>query len=267
MMIEKQIAALLPQLRAAKPLVHNITNEVVTNYTANGLLALGASPVMAYAPEEVADMAKIAGALVLNMGTLTTDMIASMIMAGKSANEHGVPVVFDPVGAGATPFRTEMARRIIEEIELAVIRGNAAEIANVVGDAWQIKGVDAGEAGGDMIELARRAAKELRTVVAITGETDIVTDGETTYAANNGDALLTRITGTGCLLTSVVGAYAAIEKNYVLAATAAVASYGVAAEIARQSVNTPGAYQIALLDALYSVDEDQIAAMVRVEQK
>ncbi len=150
----------LTAVRQHSPLVHSITNNVVTNFTANGLLALGASPVMAYAKEEVADMAKIAGALVLNIGTLSKESVEAMIIAGKSANEHGVPVILDPVGAGATPFRTESARGIIREVHLSAIRGNAAEIAHTVGVTdWLIKGVDAGEGGGDIIRLAQQAAQ------------------------------------------------------------------------------------------------------------
>ncbi|WP_236692680.1 hydroxyethylthiazole kinase [Aneurinibacillus tyrosinisolvens] len=266
-MIEQRIGALLTKVRTSSPLVHNMTNEVVTNFTANGLLALGASPVMAYAPEEVADMARIAGALVLNMGTLTSELVEAMIIAGKSANEHGVPVVFDPVGAGATPFRTETARRIAGELKLSVIRGNAAEIANVVGEAWEIKGVDAGEGKGDMESLARRASEALGTVVAITGKADVVADGSRVFVIHNGDEMLTRITGTGCLLTSIVGVYAAVEKDYAVAAAAALSTYGVAAELARQTVSAPGSYQIALLDALYSMEETQVREGVRILER
>lgn len=146
----------IEKVRKQKPLVHNMTNNVVTNFTANGLLALGASPVMAYAREEAADMAKIAGALVLNIGTLSRESVESMIIAGKSANEHGVPVIFDPVGAGATPFRTESAQAIMREVKVSAVRGNAAEIANTLGEDWLIKGVDAGEGSGDRTELAKK---------------------------------------------------------------------------------------------------------------
>jgi hydroxyethylthiazole kinase len=266
-MLAQQAATLLTKLREASPLVHNMTNEVVTNFTANGLLALGVSPVMAYAPEEVADMAKLSGALVLNMGTLTSDLVEAMLIAGRSANAHGVPVVFDPVGAGATAFRTEVARRIVDELEIAIIRGNAAEIANVIGEAWEIKGVDAGKAGGDVEALARKAAEALKTTVAITGKVDVVASKDKLYTIHNGDEMLTRVTGTGCLLTSVLGAYAAVEKDFALAAAAGLSGYGVAAELARQAVSAPGSYQIALLDALYTLEETQVAKLARIEEK
>ena len=168
----------LEEVRKVNPLVHNITNVVVTNFTANGLLALGASPVMAYAAEEVADMAKIASSLVLNIGTLNPQTVESMIIAGKTANETGVPVIFDPVGAGATRYRTETAQRIMNEVKVSVIRGNAAEIANVVGEKWEIKGVDAGDAKGNIVELAITAAQKLNSIVVITGKEDVVRTGK-----------------------------------------------------------------------------------------
>lgn len=157
MMNRQDAAQAIEKVRKENPLVHNMTNNVVTNFTANGLLALGASPVMAYAREEAADMAKIAGALVLNIGTLSLEVVESMIIAGKSANEHGVPVILDPVGAGATPFRTASAQRIMRKVKISAVRGNAAEIANTLGEeSWVIKGVDAGEEKGDRIALAKK---------------------------------------------------------------------------------------------------------------
>lgn len=258
----------LEKLRQVNPLVHNITNVVVTNFTANGLLALGASPVMAYAPEEVADMAKIAGALVLNIGTLNEPEIAAMIIAGKSANGHGVPVILDPVGAGATAYRTETARKILKEVTVSLIRGNAAEVANVVGENWKIKGVDAGEGSGSTVELAKLAAKKLNTVVAITGKDDVVSNGEITYVIHNGHQLLTKVTGTGCLLTSVIGAFAAVESNLPVAAASALVVYGVAAEIAAnvQGEAGPGSFQIEFLNRLYTVSGDDILQYGSVEQ-
>jgi len=265
----REWAKLLERVREASPLVHNITNVVVTNFTANGLLALGASPVMAYAKEEVAEMAKLAGALVLNIGTLNATEVEAMLIAGRAANEAGVPVIFDPVGVGATSYRTETARRIVEQIKLAAVRGNAAEIANMIGEPWNIKGVDAGEGSGDVAVLAERAATKLGTVVAITGKEDVVTDGQTTYLIRNGHPLLTKVTGTGCLLTSVVGAFAAVEQDVVKAAVAALTYYGVAAEqAAAETVNRgPGSFQAAFLDALARIGADDVKRDGRVEQR
>ncbi|MEH7886559.1 hydroxyethylthiazole kinase [Bacillus sp. JJ1609] len=259
-MEKSEVVSLLKKVRTQKPLIHNITNVVVTNFTANGLLALGASPVMAYAAEEVAEMAAMAGSLVLNIGTLNSTVVESMLIAGKAANEHGVPVILDPVGAGATAYRTETALKLMEELEISIIRGNAAEIANVAGEKWDIHGVDAGEAVGDVIELAVSAAKKLNTVVALTGKDDIITDGKLTFIVHNGHPILTKVTGTGCLLTSVIGAIAAVEKNPLTAAAAAIVIYGVAAERAaeKSAEKGTGSFQVEFLDQLYKVNEDDI---------
>ncbi|WMT43415.1 hydroxyethylthiazole kinase [Paenibacillus sp. D2_2] len=251
--LEQDIAALLTKVQKTRPLVHNMTNVVVTNFTANGLLALGASPVMAYAQEEVADMAKVAGALVLNIGTLSTEQVDAMIIAGKSANLHGVPVLLDPVGAGATRLRTESAQRILREVKIALIRGNAAEIANLVGEDSDIKGVDAAESSaGANAKIALQAARQFNAVVAITGKEDIIADGDYYRIISGGDVLLTQVTGAGCLLTSVLGAFAAVERDMMLAGTAGLAYYGAAAARAaeRTAPLGPGSFQIAFLDEL-----------------
>lgn len=267
---QKEIGHLLSQVRQEKPLVHNMTNVVVTNFTANGLLALGASPVMAYAKEEVADMAKIAGALVLNMGTLTSAEVEAMIIAGKAANEAGVPVIFDPVGAGATPFRTAKARELLNKVNISVIRGNAAEIANVVGESWAIKGVDAASEEGDILTLAKTAAKQLETTVVVTGVQDVVSNGDSAYIVTNGHSMLANVTGTGCLLTSVISAFVAVEKKRIVEAVIeALCAYEVAAELAADKAagEGPGSFQAAFLDALYHVEPEQVKQGARVEQQ
>ncbi|MEH7074952.1 hydroxyethylthiazole kinase [Neobacillus drentensis] len=251
----------LEKVRRVNPLVHNITNVVVTNFTANGLLALGASPVMAYAAEEVAEMAKIASSLVLNIGTLNPQTVDSMIIAGKAANEADVPVIFDPVGAGATTYRTETAQRIMREVKVSAIRGNAAEIANVLGEKWEIKGVDAGaKANGDILTLARNAAQDWRCVVIITGKEDVVSDGVSTYIVSNGHPIMTKVTGMGCLLTSVIGAFAGVERDLVQASVAALTFYGVAAEKAAllRAEKGPGSFQIEFLNQLTLVSTEDI---------
>ncbi|EJR47279.1 hydroxyethylthiazole kinase [Bacillus cereus VD107] len=263
----QEISKVVELVRESNPLVHNITNVVVTNFTANGLLALGASPVMAYAKEEVAEMASIAGALVLNMGTLRPEEVEAMLLAGKSANTNDVPVLFDPVGAGATSYRTEVARHIPAEINLAIIRGNAAEIANVINEKWEIKGVDAGTGNGNVVSIAKQAADELNTVAVITGKEDIITDGERVVLIRNGHSILTKVTGTGCLLTSVIGAFAAVEKDYVKAAVAAVTFYGVAAELAAAKTveKGPGSFQIEFLNQLANTTSEDIEKYGKIE--
>ncbi|WP_163182601.1 hydroxyethylthiazole kinase [Neobacillus sedimentimangrovi] len=259
-MDKKVLSETLQKVREVNPLVHNITNVVVTNFTANGLLALGASPVMAYAAEEVKEMAQLASSLVLNIGTLNPQTVESMILAGKAANEKETPVLFDPVGAGATQYRTETARKIMNEVKVSIVRGNAAEIANVVGENWKIKGVDAGEANGDVVNLAIKAAQKFNCVVVITGKDDVITDGTTTYLVSNGHPLLTKVTGAGCLLTSVIAAFAGVEKDLLRASTAALTFYGIAAEKAAKKTaeQGSGSFQIELLNQLAMVTPEEL---------
>ncbi|MET1031993.1 hydroxyethylthiazole kinase [Domibacillus tundrae] len=264
-MNNEHTAQLLEKVRNEKPLVHNLTNTVVTNFTANGLLALGASPVMADAVEEAADMARIAGAVVLNIGTLTADKVEAMILAGKAANEKGIPVLFDPVGAGATPYRTESAKRILSEVNVDILRGNAGEIAVLCGRAIQVKGVDGG-GNEDVRKLAKEAADMLSTTCVITGKEDIVF-GQEAYAIQNGDPILTRVTGTGCLLGSVIASFCAVERNYARAAAAALSFYGVAAERAAEvsGADQPGTFAVQFLNELHKTGREEISQNGKVE--
>ncbi|MCQ6276146.1 hydroxyethylthiazole kinase [Bacillus sp. V3B] len=259
-MEKSKVSVLIKKVRDINPLIHNITNIVVANFSANGLLALGASPVMADAVEEVSEMAKVANAVVLNMGTLNRETVEAMMIAGKSANEHNIPVILDPVGVGATSFRTKVSQKLIQEIKFAVIRGNAAEIANLIGEHWAIKGVDVGSSGGNVIELTTLAAKKLDTVVVVTGKEDIISDGTTTYVVHNGHPILTKVTGTGCLLSAVVGAFASVGKNDLEAVTSALVFYGVAAELAANKTEEkgPGSFQIEFLNQLSLVSSSEI---------
>lgn len=260
---------LLHKVRNEQPLVHNITNVVVTSFTANGLLALGASPVMAYAREEVADMARLARAVVLNIGTLDNDVVEAMILAGKSANQHGVPVIFDPVGVGSTAYRLEMAEKILSQVQVSVIRGNAGEISGLIGKTGMTKGVDALEQeAGDLAASASACAKQHKTIVAMTGKEDIITDGVTHYLVQNGHPMLTKVTGTGCLLSSVLGAFVGVEENHLLAAVSGVASYGVAAELAAKETGEkgPGHFQILFLDQLYRLSAEDLLSLGRIQK-
>ncbi|MGI5840107.1 MAG: hydroxyethylthiazole kinase [bacterium] len=251
-------ADLLEEIRRTKPLVHNITNLVVTNCTANIILNIGALPVMAYAPEEVEEMVQAAGALVLNIGTLSRPEVEAMLLAGKKANECRVPVIFDPVGAGATKLRTESAFRLLEEIRMAVIRGNSAEIAVLGGFAAQIKGVEAVGTAADLGEAAKATARKFGAAVAITGPRDYVSDGRRVVAIDNGHPLLATVTGTGCMSTAVTGAFAAVAKDCLLAAAAALICFGRAGEIAAAKAAGPGSFQTALYDSVYHLNREQV---------
>jgi hydroxyethylthiazole kinase len=245
-------AQTLRELRERRPLVHQITNYVVMNETANATLALGALPVMAHAPEEVEEMASAAGALVLNIGTLSDHWVEAMLLAGKAA---GGPIVLDPVGAGATRYRTDTAKRLVDELDIAVVRGNAAEIATLAGREAEIRGVEAIGADDAGAELARAAAEMLGTVAAVTGPVDHVSDGERVVAVSNGHELLGTVSGTGCMSTAVTGAFLAAKPREPLEAAAeALAAFGVAGEDAARDARGPGTFHAALYDALYNLD-------------
>lgn len=255
----------LARIRSTRPLVHNITNYVVMNFTANALLALGASPVMAHAIEEVEEMAALASALVINLGTLSGPWVASMYKAAESARKSSIPIVLDPVGAGATRFRTDTARKMIEEAQIAVVRGNASEVLALSGRKSATKGVDS----SDGVESAREAARDLARshagmVVAVTGVEDYVTDGGREIRIANGHTLMGRVTGTGCAASSITGAFCGVERDFFLASAGALVTFGIAGELAAASNPGPGTFQTLLLDALDAVSPLIIGQKARV---
>ena len=263
----KKAAENLGRIRERKPLVHNITNYVVMNYTANALLACGASPVMAHAAEEVEEMVSLAGALVLNIGTLSPPWIEAMLKAGKRANALHVPVILDPVGAGATRLRTQSAKRLIAELAIQVIRGNASEILSLAGEKAEsrTKGVDSIHTVDQATEVAVELAKELRTTLAITGAVDLITDGERICRVWNGHEMMSRVTGTGCTATAMIGAYLAVAPDPLEAAAQGLSYFGLAGEKAAARALSPGSFQIALLDALYEMKEDELQAGAKIK--
>lgn len=251
-------------IRQKAPLVHNITNFVVMNNTANALLAIGASPVMAHAPEEVAEMAAMASAVVLNMGTLSETWVEAMLLAGRSALEHNVPIVFDPVGVGATSYRNQTARRIFKQFTPSIIRGNASEImalsAELLDKQQQIKtkGVDSTAASDIAIETAQTLAQQLGTVIAISGVEDYITDGKTVHILKNGSPMMARVTGMGCTASAITGAVAGVNSNMLEAATHAMAVMGIAGELAARQSKGPGSLQVIFLDQLYLLTPELI---------
>ena len=257
----------LAAIRERKPLVHQITNYVVMNETANATLALGALPVMAHAIEEVEEMASVAGALVLNIGTLSTHWVEAMLLAAQAANRAGAPVVLDPVGAGATKLRTETAKRILDEAEIAVVRGNAAEVATLAGRQAEIRGVESIGVSDSGAELAKAAASALGCVVAVTGPVDHVSDGERVVAVANGHELLATVTGTGCMSTAITGCFLAVGPDRPLEAAAeALAAFGAAGEDAAQGAKGPGSFHAALYDALYNLVPETLDARAHVDE-
>jgi hydroxyethylthiazole kinase len=263
----RKAAENLRRIREKRPLVHNITNYVVMNFTANVLLACGASPVMAHAAEEVEEMVSLAGALVINIGTLSPPWVEAMRKAGRRANALHVPVILDPVGAGATRLRTDSATRLIEEVSIQVIRGNASEILSLVGEksGARTKGVDSVHTVDQATETVIELAKELGTTLAVTGAVDLITDGKRVYRVMNGHEMMSHVTGTGCAATVIIGAFLAVCPDHLEAATTGLSYFGLAGEKAAIKASGPGSFQIALLDALYGMKEEELMSGAKIQ--
>ena len=256
----------LRTIRERKPLVHQITNYVVMNETANATLALGALPVMAHAAEEVEEMIGLASSLVINIGTLSSSWVDAMLIAGQAATERTIPVVLDPVGAGATRYRTDTARRLLDYVDVTVLRGNAGEVATLVGAEAEVRGVESMATGVEPAELALVAGTQLGVVASVTGPVDHVSDGERVLAVSNGHPLLAAVTGTGCISSALTGCFLAAKPDAPLEAAAeALAAFGVAAEDAAAGAGGPGTFHARLYDALAALDPDALDARARIE--
>ncbi|MGI5961005.1 MAG: hydroxyethylthiazole kinase [Methanomassiliicoccaceae archaeon] len=261
---ERSSGELLATLREKHPLVHHITNYVTVNDCANITLCIGASPVMAEAKEEVEEMVSMAGALVLNIGTLRKEQVEAMLIAGRRANEHSIPVILDPVGAGATSMRTNAARRLLEELDVAVIKGNAGEIGVLAGSGGVVRGVDSGGISGDPMIAASRLANATGSVVVMSGATDIITDGTDAILVDSGHPLMGAVSGTGCMASSLVGSFAAVADDLMISSAAALVAFGIAGERAARNAIGPASFKIALLDAVAALKpEDMKEAKVR----
>lgn len=277
MSINKELASLLDKVKKETPLVHHITNYVTVNDCANIVLAIGASPVMADELDEMEDMVSIANTLILNMGTPNKRTVESMLVAGKKANELGIPVVFDPVGAGATKYRTKTANKIIDEIKISVLCGNISEMKTIAGLGGTTKGVDASDEdmlGFENIEKVGKFASELSRkldcVVAITGAIDVIADGDKGFYVTNGHEMLSTITGTGCMCTSLVGSFCGVTDNYLHAATAGIISMGIAGKRAYEKLRDgdigSGSFRSKLLDMIFMLNSDDLIEEGKVNE-
>lgn len=264
MSIASSTFASLSRIREGGPLVVNITNNVVTNSTANALLALGASPAMTHAPADAASLAALAGAVVLNMGTPDEASSASMLAAGASANRAGVPVAFDPVAAGATPYRRSLAETLLAQVKMAVVRANASEILHLAGEDAASKGVDSAHESDAAEDAAMRLAARLGCVVCVSGAVDVVTDGAKTVRLAGGHPLMTRVTGLGCTATALVGAFLAVTESPFEATLQAMAVMSCAGSMAAEGAAGPGSLQVRFHDALYAMTQADLESRVRV---
>lgn len=250
-------------IRKQSPLIHNITNYVVMNNTANALLAIGASPVMAHSVDEVEEMAGIASSLVINIGTLEAAWVEAMLIAGKTALTKSTPIVFDPVGAGATTYRSKVCKQLIEECKPSIIRGNASEIIALLDTQAQTKGVDSTNTSDSALNSAKALALQTNAVVVISGETDYITNGATVETVKNGNPMMAKVTGMGCTATAIVGAFSAVNKNLLEAAAHGMAVMGITGEIAASISKGNGSLQINFLDTLFNLDEEAIRKNIK----
>ncbi|MCD9522401.1 hydroxyethylthiazole kinase [Photobacterium carnosum] len=253
--LTESIIAELALVREQKPLVVNITNYVVMNNTANALLAIGASPIMAHSRQEMAEMMHIAGSLVINIGTLDSEWIERMLFAVEQANANNKPIVLDPVGCGASVLRTQTARTLAAKANNLIIRGNASEIIALAGEASQTKGVDALDSSDTALAAAQVLVAQYHANVVISGEVDYVVTASQTISLSNGHHMMPYVTGMGCSLTALTGAFAAIGETSGLAATAI---YAIAGEIAAEQSAGPASLQLNIIDGLYQINAEQI---------
>lgn len=263
-MKKKTLSDIFARVRKNRPLVHHITNYVTVNDCANITLCAGGAPVMADAPEEVADMVAIADALVLNIGTLNTAQIESMILAGNAANRQGIPVILDPVGAGATRFRTSTTKRLLDELKITVLKGNAGEIGIIAGVEAVVRGVDSQGISADPLGTAAGLAENLGCTVVMSGATDIITDGKHSLCVDNGHPRMASLSGTGCMAASVTGTFCAVSDDPVAAAAAAFSAFGLAGERAAAVSKGPLSFRTALFDELSILTPGDLATGARI---
>ena len=258
------IARDLELVRRVSPLVHNITNYVAMSLTANALLAVGASPVMAHAAEEVEDMVDIASALVINIGTLSGPWVESMLKAARRARKKGIPIVYDPVGAGATPYRTRIILELIQAVPPAILRGNASEITACAGGRAKTRGVDSAAAAESALAGARLISGQRGCVVCVSGATDHIVDKNGMVMIRNGHPLMPKVTGLGCTASALCGAFAAVDADPFAAAAAAMAVMGIAGEMAAETSAGPGGLQVQFLDALFNMTGADIERRLKI---
>lgn len=253
MLNQEQLQLTLQTLKDQSPLVHNITNYVVMNTTANALLAVGASPVMAHAVEEVEDIVAIASTLVINMGTLSPQWVEAMELSMSKANALKKAMVFDPVGVGASAYRTETALKLAETYRPAVIRGNASEIMALAKLSTNTKGVDSTTGSENALEAAKALSKQLGNTVVISGATDYIVTDTRVSKVTSGSPMMAKVTGMGCTATSIIGACLAVVIDHHDAALHAMEIMGQAGNLAASKANGPGSFQLHFLDALYQL--------------
>ncbi|RYM02915.1 hydroxyethylthiazole kinase [Sporolactobacillus sp. THM7-7] len=262
MLTTSEIYRMFQKIKEIHPLIHHITNTVTINDCANATLAVGGRPVMADSPEEAAEMTAAASALVINIGTLNNQTIAAMKAAGRSANEHHVPLILDPVGAGATDFRKKTVFDLLASIHPDIICGNMSEIKVLAGLQARGRGVDSGDSMEDADRLACELAGRLHSVIAVTGKVDVVSDGKRTVKLHNGDRRLADVTGTGCMTNSLIASFAGAADDAFAAAVGGIVAMGLSGEKAAlllRETDGIGSFKVRLFDAFSTLNEDDFS--------
>jgi hydroxyethylthiazole kinase len=255
----KKVAELLNRIKESRPIIHHITNYVTMNDSANIVLAIGGSPIMANDAAEVEEVVTLSKALVLNIGTPNQNNFRSMLLAGKKAKELGIPIVLDPVGAGATTFRREICSKLLSDIKPTIIKGNLSEVMHLASLDGSSYGVDSYLNIDNGNEIVYKLAGKLNCIVAATGRTDIVSDGKVTYTINNGHEMLSKVTGTGCMISSLVGTFCSVTQDYLIGTVGGIMTMGVSGQLAFDSLlpkEGVGLFKARLLDNIYNLDED-----------
>jgi hydroxyethylthiazole kinase len=267
--LKKAVAEAFDRIRRERPMIHQITNYVVMNQTANATIHVGASPVMAHAPEEVEQMVSVANALVINAGTLSEPWVRGMNLAGKRANEKGVPIVFDPVGVGATTYRTEAIIKMLNSLDIAILKGNSGEIGQINNEEVLVRGVDSLTGAVNPSDTVRQLAQKRNktTVVALSGPTDYVSDGDRVVMVKNQCDRLNQLTGMGCTVAALMACFAGVTKNYLVAAVGGFAVMGVCAQLAATDENVRGAasFQVALFDRFSTLTGSELEKLMDIE--
>ena len=257
-----QVGKLIDKIRLKKPLIHCLTNYVTVNDCANAILALGGSPTMSNYKEEVEEVVEKANALVINIGTLSKEMLESMIIAGKRANEKGIPIIFDPVGVTSSNFRKRAAFEILDKVKVSVIRGNKAEIKTLFGIEGKGKGVDSAEDfKEEKEEFLLECSRKFKAIIAMTGAIDYISNGENIIEIHNGNRIMEKITGCGCIVTSIVGTFLGVTNNYYLATIAGVLTVGIAGDNAYNNLKEnegSGTFRVKLIDGIYNISNEDI---------
>lgn len=257
---------LINKVKEINPLVLHYTNNVTITDCANTTLAIGASPLMSFSYEEVDDIVKVSSSVVINMGTMNSELLELFVLAGKSANKYNKPVILDPVGVFATKARTELVNKLLNEVKFDVVRGNISEIQFLGGLDVNGKGVDSFDDGSDAIEIVREVAKKLECVVVASGKTDLISDGETVYKIQNGSSKLKYITGTGCMSTSLIASFLPCTDKKIEAAVMGTLAMSLSGELADKNNPSIGTYKTLLFDNLFTLNKETLEKYALVEE-